>query len=332
MKTDVIRLTDDPEVTMTAYLLDGSTELSNAAVRPAVLIFPGGAYAVCSDREAEPVAMAYLAQGYHAFILRYSLREKANFPRPLNDAETALTCIRGYAEKWGVAPDKIAVCGFSAGGHLAAALGTMGSVRPNAMILGYPCILGSMGETLHISIPSCEQHVDEKTPPAFIFSTCNDEVVPIRNSLVFADALEKKKIPFEIHIFQDGSHGLSLARDYTSSGLKQYVNPDVAKWFDLSVCWLRKQFGCFYSANDYEGEDRVRQYDTGIALGILWKNPQCRELVLKTFPALGQAQDLRAAMSVSIRVMHNYAEDAFPEDKIQELDDALKKIPYTKTL
>ena len=249
MKTDVISLTDDPQVTLTAYLLDQSPELSNAAVRPAVLIFPGGAYSICSDREAEPVAMAYLAQGYHAFVLRYSLGKKAAFPRPLNDAETALAWIREHAEECGVAPGKIAVCGFSAGGHLAAALGTMGRVRPNAMILGYPCILGEMGKALNLTIPSCEQQVDEKTPPAFLFSTYSDEVVPIRNSLAFADALERNHIPFEIHIFQEGPHGLSLARDLTSSGLKRYVNPDVSKWLDLSVCWLRKRFGGFACEN-----------------------------------------------------------------------------------
>lgn len=131
MKTMNINFTLDPKVTLTAYLLDRTEGLSNTKVRPAILICPGGAYRICSDREAEPVAMAFLAEGFNAFILSYSLNENAAFPRPLNDAEEAIELIRSQSEEWGIDSDKIAICGFSAGGHLAAALGTMGRIRPN---------------------------------------------------------------------------------------------------------------------------------------------------------------------------------------------------------
>ena len=238
MKTSIIQIDESMNVTLTTYLLDNSGEMPNTSIRPAVLICPGGAYKMCSDREAEPVAMAFLAEGYNAFVLRYSLNENAVFPKPLKDAEAALELIRGNADNWHIDIDKIAVCGFSAGGHLAAALGTMGKTKPAAMILGYPCILDSIGCILANPVPSLEKMVDEKTPPAFIFSTFNDEVVPVENSLRFADALEKYKIPFEMHIFGNGLHGLSMSKSVTCSGHECYDNPSVAKWFSMCITWL----------------------------------------------------------------------------------------------
>jgi len=245
MKTTILKLQSNPNVTLTTYLLDASNEMANTNVRPAVLIFPGGGYYTCSDREAEPVAMAFLAQGYHAFVLRYSTNEQAVFPGPLRDAEEALELVRGKAQDWGVNPDKVAVCGFSAGGHLAAALGTIGRSRPNALILGYPVILADISHILAVQIPSVEKEVNEKTPPAFIFTTANDAVIPARHSLQFAAALDEAQIPYELHVFQDGLHGLSLAKPNTSGGLKRMVNPDVAVWMDLCVSWLDKRFGSF---------------------------------------------------------------------------------------
>lgn len=245
MKVFTLQLTANVKVTLTAYLLDASPEMPNTRVRPAVLICPGGGYRGCSDREAEPIAAAFLAVGYHAFILRYSLNENAAFPRPLNDAEEALRLIRGKADEWGVDPGKIAACGFSAGGHLAAALGTMGKVRPNALILGYPCILESMSAILPFPIPSLEKKVDRNTPPAFIFATAADQLVPVENSLQFAAALDRAGVPFELHVFQNGLHGLSLANPVTSSGRKDFVDADAAHWMDLCTAWLECLFGSF---------------------------------------------------------------------------------------
>lgn len=227
MKTTTLKLTHE-NVTLTAYLLDQSPEMPNTQVRPAVLVFPGGGYFFCSDREAEPIALAFLAEGYQAFILRYSINENAAFPRPLNDAEEALELIRHRADEWAVDPEKIAACGFSAIGHLAAALGTMGRVRPNALILAYPCILGSISNILAAPIPSLEKQVNRRTPPTFIFATAADQLVPVEHSLQLAAALDHARVPFEMHIFQHGTHGLSLAKPVTSSGQRLMVDADAA--------------------------------------------------------------------------------------------------------
>ncbi len=244
MKTELITLPNDSDITLTTYILDTSDEMPNMKIRPAVLVCPGGGYSYCSDREAEPVAMAFLAQGYNAFVLRYSIgKGKAAFPRPLEDAEASLELIRANAEKWSIDKDKIAVIGFSAGGHLAAALATMGRVRPNAAILGYACILSSMSEILAEPVPSLEEYVDIKTPPAFIFASSADTVVPIENSLKFAAALNESRVRFEMHIFEKGYHGFSLANPVVCStkGVRE-ANRFTAGWFKMCIDWLNNLF------------------------------------------------------------------------------------------
>ena len=243
MQTEVITLASNPGVTLTTYLQEPSEVLPNVLVRPAVMICPGGAYRYCSDREGEPIALAFLGVGYQAFVLRYSVADQAAFPKPLNDAEAALELIRSRAEEWGVDPVKIAVCGFSAGGHLAAALGTMGRVRPAALILAYPCILDSMSEIMPAPIPSLEREVTAQTPPTFIWATAADERVPVENSLQFAAALDHAQVPFELHIFQNGGHGLALATEVTSGGEQRHIDPDAAQWFDLCLRWQEHHFG-----------------------------------------------------------------------------------------
>jgi len=238
-------LNEQRNVTLTCYRLDSSEELKNAAVRPAILVLPGGGYRMCSDREAEPIAMAYLAEGYHAFVLRYSIGEHSTWPNPLDDAEQALRLIRENAADWEVDPDKVAVIGFSAGGHLAASLGILAKDRPNAMLLGYPVILKQLVNRLDTTIPGLEGKADAQTPPAFIFTTANDTVVAVANTLQLASDLDAQGIPFECHIFRDGAHGLSLAKAHTSRGYREYVSPAVAEWFGLSVTWLQAIFGEF---------------------------------------------------------------------------------------
>lgn len=244
MFIEKITLTDDPQVTLTAYVCEPSTEMRNMDVRPAMLVLPGGGYSICSDREAEPIAFEYISKGFNAFILRYSLKEKSAFPTPLNDAVAALKLIRKNSEKWHIDPDKVAVIGFSAGGHLAAALSTMSEEKPNACLLGYPCILEKIGKILAKPIPDIAQQVTDKTPPTFIFSASNDGLVPIENSLEYALALSKNNVPFELHVFECGNHGFSTAtRVVISDESAVNENKPVTYWVERSVEWLNKLFG-----------------------------------------------------------------------------------------
>lgn len=330
MKTMTLNLTQE-NVTLTAYLLDSSPEMTNTQVRPAVLVFPGGGYVMCSDREAEPIALAFLSEGYHAFILRYSLGENAAFPRPLNDAEEALDLIRAKAHEWAVDPGKIAVCGFSAGGHLAAALGTMGRVRPNALILGYPCILDSISTILPAPIPSLEQKVDTKTPPTFIFATAADPLVPVEHSLQFAAALDRVKVPFEMHIFQSGTHGLALAKPVTSAGLRVMVDADAARWMGLCIAWLERLFGAFPSDRELVTAIPVHEaceYNVDLVLEACWANTDCKKLILKYLPEIEENPRLNLMMTASLRQINGYIRKPLSDQHLFELDQKLKAIPF----
>ncbi len=232
------------DVSLAAYIQEPSGEMPNMICRPAVLVIPGGAYQMCSDREADPVAAVFMAQGYSAFVLRYSVNAAAQWPNPLRDAENALHLIRENAARWSIDPDRIAAIGFSAGGHLCAALGVMGSERPNALILGYPCILNEHPCIADVHAPSLDGFVDAATPPTFIFAASDDGCVPIRHSLRFADALDRAGISFQLHVFDKGGHGFSTA-DHVVSSDQDYL--DVVRedklWTTMCAQWLNRIFG-----------------------------------------------------------------------------------------
>ena len=247
MITETYNLTNT-NVTLCKYILDSSFDNRKGYKRPAVLVFPGGGYGFCSAREAEPIAMHFLSMGYNTFILRYSLNEASAFPQPLQDAEEALQMITDNSDEWLVDENKIAVCGFSAGGHLAAALGTMGKIRPAAMILGYPCITKDICNDVDVlrnykNVPVLDDKVDALTPPAFIFASSDDGLVPIISSIKFAEALGNNKIPYEMHVFSEGGHGFATADYVTCDGLYE-IAP--AQWIPLCKAWLYKLFNKNY--------------------------------------------------------------------------------------
>ncbi|MEC9484887.1 MAG: alpha/beta hydrolase [Candidatus Izemoplasma sp.] len=224
--------------TLTTYILDFSDEMADMVSRKAILILPGGGYQFCSDREAEPIALAYNKSGFNAFILRYTCHEEGTFEDSLRDAKMALKMIRKHAKDWHVNDNHIAVIGFSAGGHLAAHLSTNGDDRPNACILGYPAILK---EKTHWPYPT--PTVDSVRPPTFLFHTDNDDVCPVGHSLYYANKCDQYDIPFELHIFQDGPHGLSLGTPAVANKRNGYVNDRFQAWFELSLNWLSHLFG-----------------------------------------------------------------------------------------
>lgn len=229
----------DPEAQagLTVYLHEEKAEYERVGDRPFVLVIPGGGYSFCSEREAEPIALNFAAQGFHAGVLRYHVGTHRSFSHSLADAEKAIVKIQELTSEWRIDAEKIAVIGFSAGGHLAAALSTLSSMKPSLCILGYPAILSSFATVMKIDAPSLEECVTKDTPPTFLFSTFEDNVVPIENSLAYLQALEDHEVPFESHIFQKGRHGLSLATERFGNR-KEMVDPRFARWFDECVEWL----------------------------------------------------------------------------------------------
>ena len=240
MKSELLILNEERNVTLTVYLQEVGGEYQNLDSRPALLLLPGGGYHFCSDREADPVAFAYLKAGYHVFILRYSLGDDATWPNPLSDYEQAIALIRRNAGEWHVAADRIVVLGFSAGGHLAACAATMSENRPNAAILGYPVITGQTVYDYLPSAPDAAEAVDENTCPCFVFTTRTDNLVPMENTLRFLTALEKHEVAFESHIYANGPHGLSTGE----SGIcREGYSNRYPNWVADSISWLGEVLG-----------------------------------------------------------------------------------------
>lgn len=237
-------------------------------LRPAMIVIPGGGYAFLSDREHEPVSIAYLAKGYNSFVLDYSIAP-VSYPSQLLEGCMAVAYIRENAEKLDVMPNQICAVGFSAGGHLCAMLATVYDsdavkkvlgertklCRPDAVILSYPVIDGGeyahkgsfdnlcVGDSEMAKRLSLQKRVKRDSVPAFIWTTVTDSAVPCENGLLMAWAYKKAGVPFELHVFDKGPHGFSLATMETCVAADggEYNNPHVAKWLDLSTEWLANQ-------------------------------------------------------------------------------------------
>jgi len=246
--------------------LQESWKYENIANRalPAMIICPGGGYSAVSKREDFPVGRAFLGAGYQVFILTYSVQQEAKGFKPLSQLAATIAHIRKHAELWHVDPQKIAVCGFSAGGHLACSSGTLANTKefqavwkheeniiPNAMVLSYPVILANEfaheGSIKNVSgAPTgteenawfgLDRHVTGKTPPTFLWHTAADNLVPVENSLFFAAALSRQKIPFELHVFPHGGHGMSTCTREVNT-----YDPYNARWIEFAIAWLNKLF------------------------------------------------------------------------------------------
>lgn len=274
MTNEKVYLYDDKkDIYLDVFLCDESERYS-ITTRPLVLICPGGAYRGCTPREAEPIARAYMGEGYNAAILYYTVKTKYDVlydfendvSKPHYEVAKSICIIRDKAKEWHVDPEKIAVIGFSAGGHLAGCASILwndekltkmlncheGYNRPNAAILCYPVI--TSGEKANVGSfinllgddataenrlrYSLEKQVKEGVPPTFICHTANDEGVPVENTTYLATALAGAKIPFECHIFPNGEHGMSLSNREVLPVPSKYN----ARWFGWSVEWLETIF------------------------------------------------------------------------------------------
>lgn len=276
MKNEIIHLKDrfpflgedgkDPNVTV--YLPDPMWEMGwDDKKRPCMVVVPGGGYGMCSQREAEPIAFHFLPQGYNVFVLRYSVAPH-RFPSQLREVAALMELIYENAEAWHCDTEKVAIMGFSAGGHLAAHYSTCYDIpevrevfpesKPvQASILSYPVIsaelktahMGSFRNLLgveeltpeQIEKFSCDKHVTEKTPPAFLWHTFTDGVVPVASSLCYAQALVDHGVPVSLHIYPTGDHGLSTVDDATCNPLSEDVRHS-ADWLDAVKKWLKITF------------------------------------------------------------------------------------------
>lgn len=248
------------------YFWSNSKELYDGRKRPCILICPGGAYAMTSDREAEGLAVRFMEMGYHAAVLRYSTVPEDVFPDAFLQASACMKMLREHAEEWFIDPDRILIQGSSAGGHLAAMVSTYWNspelakildttpemIRPDGQILSYPVItagtfrnegsfknlLGTQPETSLEDACSLELNVSENTPKTFVWHTYEDRSVPVQNSLLYVNALVKAGVPVEFHLFPKGEHGLGTATELSLSEDGRGVQVQCGKWMDLAKAWI----------------------------------------------------------------------------------------------
>lgn len=230
--------------------------------RPAILVIPGGAYAMCSDREGEPVAIEFLNRGFNAHVVKYPCAP-TRYPAQLVVAAAAMNIIRERAKQTKTDPKRVYAIGFSAGGHLCGMLAncsmdlpeikslTFNNFKPNAIALCYPVIsyeyghalshenlLGGKDKAENCGWLNLDTSVTKNNPPAFIWTTATDEIVPPVNALSYAAAYNKLGLRYELHVFSKGRHGLSVADERTLY-FPDDNNPHVAKWVDLFCEFLK---------------------------------------------------------------------------------------------
>ncbi len=237
---------------LSCYYWNTPNVISSSRKRPGVLILPGGGYCHCSPRESEPVAARFLARGYAVFILTYSTAP-STFPTALQEAAMAMAYLRQNSLVLEL--DKIAAIGFSAGGHLCGCLGTLfdhpavqslqlpADPRPDALGLCYPVAVswGSTHEGSFEAVTGGDQElrrmlsldslVRPDMPPVYIWHTQSDATVPVRNSLILASALEEKNVPFSLHIYPTGPHGLS------TGDIQSYHQQKIPKISEYATDW-----------------------------------------------------------------------------------------------
>lgn len=257
------------KATLTCYLLDNYKEFDQDRLRPAIILCPGGGYSFRSAREAEPIAIRMLSLGLQAFVLNYSVAP-ARFPVSLTELAEAVKYVRKNSQDFHIAANEICVGGMSAGGHLAASLGIYyksallekygyqaKAVKPNALLLGYSvltsgkythedsikCLLGKdaddASKRAKVDLASL---VNQDTPPSFIWHTVTDDLVPVQNSLLFALALRKNKVPFALHLYPEGGHGLSLGTQETAFSNGYGVQAEIQSWPEDFRHWLNLIF------------------------------------------------------------------------------------------
>ncbi len=251
--------------TLTTYIQYNMTEMKQEnRKRPTLLICPGGGYGMCSQRESEPIALAFIPFGMNAFILDYSVAPN-KFPTQIREVAAAMELLYEKQDEWHIDTEKITIIGFSAGGHLAAHYSTsfdipeVREVFPqsksvNGSILSYPVIVSDKGKChegsfknltgeyplsaenyMRFSLDNC---VDENTPPAFIWHTAYDKCVPVESALRYAMAMANNKRPFELHIYPYGDHGGStfdLQSLYEVNDIANYNS----RWVQEAGKWLK---------------------------------------------------------------------------------------------
>lgn len=287
---------------LTSYIHEDKT------LRPCMLVVPGGAYRNVSPSEAHLPAEEFYRAGFQVFVLAYTvnLLDEPLKLQPLHDISRAVRMIRRHSGRYNTDPGRVAVCGFSAGGHLCASLCVhYGDItdsdpayrgisnKPDAAILAYPVItsgtyahrdsmtalLGADASEEELSYMSLEKHVTADTPPCFLWQTVTDATVPVENSYLFAGALRNAGMPFAHHVFSEGVHGMSVA----------------------SERWLERDFGVPYTL------EQIRLLAEAVMEGKTAYPPEQGRKILDDFGLNGKKKE-KWTPEMKVQIRRTFAE------------------------
>jgi acetyl esterase/lipase len=351
--------TDDDIPTVTIFRPHAGTGNGTA-----VIVAPGGAYlGLAGNLEGRQVADWFTSRGVTAFVLKYRLGKNYLYPIPLTDARRAIRLVRSRAKEFGVMPDRIGMIGFSAGGHLTAMASTMFdegkqdstdpvekvSSRPDFQILGYPWANAMKRDekgvvpycfALRVEAEKCKEfemyspdlHVTARTPPAFIYHTTDDELVPVDASVTLYRSLQTAHVPVEMHIFATGKHGSGLGLGDAQLDL----------WPTLLEAWLRarglltKDPAIVAELEKKNAQPRPRKpgapFTIDLSIGELLGNSQARSVLVKHLGEEFVKGIPDSARQQSLRQLSQYIPDQLTAAKLQaiDLDLDLAKVPTTQ--
>ena len=324
----------------------------------AVIVAPGGAYlGLAANLEGRQVADWFTSRGVTAFVLKYRLGRKYLYPIPLSDARRAIRLVRSRAKEFGIVPNRVGMMGFSAGGHLTAMASTMfddgqptspdlverlGS-RPDFQILGYPWVNAmkpdqrgflSYCSALKLEAEKCKQfeqyspdlHVTARTPPAFIYHTTDDELVPVDASVTLYRALRTADVPVEMHIFAKGKHGSGLGLGDAALDL----------WPTLLEAWLRARGlltpdpALLAEAEKLKAPPGPRKpgapFSVDLSIGELLSNPEAKAVLVKQLGDEFVKGIPESGRQISLRQISQYIPDQLNAAKLQAIETDLAKI------
>lgn len=258
----------DTKFNLDTYWVDPIADFGEPTQRPLAIICPGGAFKFLTDREAQPIAFKFNALGMHALVLDYQLidDEHTVYPLALQELATTLNWLKTQSDVHNIDLSKVVLVGFSAGSHVVANFNSIMLdpeqrtkvfaddllVEPVANVLCYPVIDMTIGwpkeEDWAMKIApdiyywQAQEHLTEHGKPTFIWQTVTDATVPVMNSIIYAQKMDMLNIPYEMHLFGSGAHGLSLGTYVTQNpGNADNLNEYDTKWWELCVNWLKLQ-------------------------------------------------------------------------------------------
>ncbi|MCC4328334.1 alpha/beta hydrolase [Limosilactobacillus reuteri] len=206
---------------------------------PGLVILPGGSYNQIMERDSERVALTFATHAWQTFVVRYPVVEHKNYEEAKIAVHQAFEYIVNHANELDVDVDRLGIIGFSAGGQIAAAYSNEKLTHARFAALGYPVIQPLIDERMGVTTENVAELVHPQTPPTFMWGSAKDELTPFVDHLqVYADALIKNDIPYELHEFGTGGHGIALANEYTGIVNNDRVDNHMGKWFPLFLEWL----------------------------------------------------------------------------------------------